>query len=142
MVLTRDGVDLFRLKLDKDFQQFQARAYHGTDKTNASQKRYPLPTNSTLLDYYRKLRRASGNPNCFLLPKSAPPELSNQMADDFAFVMQMLSEYADERKPAKYAVAKKAREIVRQVNDNRRAAGFSVLIKERSTRTYERWIDL
>lgn len=63
------------------------------------------------------------------------------MADDFAFVMQILSEYADDKQPAKSAIAEKARDIVAQVNESRHAAGFPALIKEKSVRTCERWID-
>lgn len=142
MVLTPEGVSEFRHLLDGEYQRFQARAYYGTDRPNASQRRYPLPANTTLLDYFRRFRRAQGNPSCFLVPKKTSPDLHHQMTEDFAFTMQLLSEYASEKKPAKSAIAARALEIIQEVNENRKSANFPILIAEKSVRTYERWIDI
>jgi transposase InsO family protein len=142
MPLTREGVNQSKVQLDKEFQQFQARAYHSTDKPNASQRRFPLPASSTLLDYYRRFRGANENPNCFLVSKAEAVEETVQMSDDFVFVMQLLSKYASETKPAKSAIAVECCKTVKAVNKNRREMDYPHMIDERCARTYERWIDL
>lgn len=142
MVLTPAGVDAYRSGLDKEYQAYQARVNFGTDKPNASQQRFALPTNTTLLEYFRKFRRSAGNPSAFLVVRGHEIDTNDQKAHDFALVMGLLQAFASNTKPSKGEVIDDMLDEIRKINQQRTENGFPVLIKERSVRTYERWIDL
>jgi len=142
MPLTPEGVQLKRAVLDREFSDHQARIKYGTEKANATQSLKPLPANTTLLEYYRKIRKAAQNPMVFVPPRAQPVDLDHQAAEDFLFILRVLYEYASSKQPAKSEIAEKAVEEVAKENQRRRAAGIVHLIPTRSSRTYERWIDL
>lgn len=141
MPLTPEGVEDRRSEMEREFRDQQARMNYGTEKSNATQSLKPLPANTTLLEYYRKFRKAQGNPSVFIPPRSAPVDISHQEAIDLHFILMILYEYASATKIAKYEIAQKAVKGVEEENERRRSHGFPVLIKVRSARTYERWID-
>lgn len=142
MPLTPDGVQSQRAILEREFSNHQARIKYGTDKANATQHLKPLPANTTLLEYYRKIRKAAQNPMVFVPPRAQPVDLDHQSAEDFLFILRILYSYASLKQPAKSEIAEKAVEEVAKENDRRRAAGIAHFIPTRSPRTYERWIDL
>lgn len=141
MPLTPEGVSLRRSDLDGDYKKYQAQVDYGTNKSNATQSLKPLPENTTLLEYYRRIRKGQHNPKVFLQPRAEPVDIDHQEAIDLHFILVILNEYASATKIAKCDVAQKAVEGVKEENARRRAHGFPVLIKDRSARTYERWID-
>lgn len=142
MPLTSDGVQSRRAVMDREFSDHQARIRYGTERANATQSLKPLPANTTLLEYYRKIRKAAQNPMVFVPPRARPVDLDHQAAEDFLFILRILYDYASSRQPAKSEIAEKAVEEVAKENERRRAAGILHLIPTRSSRTYERWIDL
>ncbi|SEN87393.1 hypothetical protein SAMN05216227_10294 [Pseudorhodobacter antarcticus] len=77
----------------------------------------------------------------FLPPRAEPIDIDHQEAIDLHYILIILYEYASATKIAKCDVAQKAVKGVEEENDRRRSHGFPVLIKVRSARTYERWID-
>ena len=141
MPLTPEGVEVRRPELEREFRDYQARMDYGTEKSNSTQSLKPLPANTTLLEYYRKLRKGQHNPKIFLPPRSEPVDIDHQEAVDLHFILTILYEYASATKIAKCDVAQKAVKGVEEENERRRSHGFPVLIKVRSARTYERWID-
>jgi putative transposase len=141
MPLTLNGVEVRRSELEREFRDQQARMNFGTEKSNSTQSLKPLPANTMLLEYYRKFRKTQGNPNVFLPPRSKPVDISHQEAIDLHFILIILYEYASATKIAKCEIAQKAVKGVEEENSRRRSHGFPVLIKVRSARTYERWID-
>ena len=150
MTLTREGVAIFRLKLDADYRQFQARIKYGTEKTNSSQSLHPLPCSDTLLGYLRKYKNADHDPNVFNTKRvsTQTPTFAN---DDFNFVMNILRDYArggpsaeDSRpvgKSSKKEIAERAVKEVAAENARRAKLGPLKLIPVKSVRTYERYID-
>ncbi|MBU2936489.1 MULTISPECIES: hypothetical protein [Pacificibacter] len=141
MPLTPAGVEVRRSKLEREFRDHQARMDYGTEKSNSTQSLKPLPSNTTLLEYYRKMRKGQNNPKVFLPPRANPIDIDHQEAIDLHFILIILYEYASATKIAKCDVAQKAVVGVEEENARRRSQGFPVLIKVRSARTYERWID-
>ena len=141
MPLTPEGVEVRRPELEREFRDYQARMDYGTEKSNSTQSLKPLPANTTLLEYYRKLRKGQHNPKIFLPPRSEPVDIDHQEAVDLHFILTILYEYASATKIAKCDVAQKAVKGVEDENERRRSHGSPVLIKVRSARTYERWID-
>lgn len=141
MVLTRDGVDPFRRRLEKYFKNFQAQSYYGTDRANSTQSLKPLPENSTLLDDYRKYRQAGGNPNAFLPKDVQPADMGDRKAADYAFVTSLLSAYVSDKEIAKCEVAEDTLDEILKVNAARNETGLIPPIPVRSLRQYERYID-
>ena len=141
MVLTRDGVDPFRHRLEKSYKDFQAQSYFGTDKANSTQSLKPLPENCTLLDGYRIYRKSNGNPNAFLPKDVQPANLSDQETADYAFVTSFLAEYASGTTISKGDVAETALDEILKENARRAEVGFPAPIPVRSVRQYERYID-
>jgi transposase InsO family protein len=141
MPLTPDGVEVRRHELEREFRDYQARVDYGTKKSNATQSLKPLPANTTLLEYYRKIRKGQNNPKVFIPPRAEPIDIDHQEAVDSHYILMILYEYASATKIAKCDVAKKAVDGVKEENDRRRSHGYPNLIKFRSIRTYERWID-
>ncbi|WP_416883153.1 hypothetical protein [Marivita sp.] len=141
MKLTRDGVTEFRASLIEDYETYQARKFYGTRKANAAQRLKKLPAVSTLLENYRKYRRANGNPNTFLPTVSEPIDLDLQASLDFCFVMERLGKYACATQVSKSKVIDDMIEDVRAENAARASLG-QPLIKILSHRQYERWIEL
>lgn len=142
MPLTPEGVQSKRAELEREFSDHQARIKYGTERANATQHLKVLPANTTLLEYYRKIRKAAQNPMVFVPPRAQPVDLDHQAAEDFLFILRILYDYASSKQPAKSEIAEKAIEEVAKENERRRAAGIAHLIPTRSSRTYERWIDL
>lgn len=141
MPLTPDGVEFRRSDLEDDYRNHQARVDYGTETTNSTQSMKLLPANTTLLEYYRKFRKAQGNLEVFLPPRAEPIDINHQEAIDLHFILTILYEYASATKIAKCDVAQKAVDAAKEENARRRLHGFPSLIKARSIRTYERWID-
>lgn len=141
MPLTPEGIQMERSILEREFADHQARITYGTEKANATQHLKPLPANTTLLEYYRRIRKAAENPMVFVPPRVKPVDLDLQAAEDFLFILRVLYGYASSKQPAKSEIATEAVKEVAQENERRRAAGIPHLIPTRSPRTYERWID-
>lgn len=141
MPLTPEGVEDRRSEMEREFRDYQARMDYGTEKSNSTQSLKPLPANTTLLEYYRKIRKGQHNPKAFIPPRSEPIDIDHQEAVDLHFILTILYEYASATKIAKCDVAQMAVKGVKEENDRRRAHGFPALMKVRSVRTYERWID-
>jgi transposase InsO family protein len=141
MLRTREGVEAYRNKLSKDDLQYQARTRYGTDRPNTSQYLKPLPAASTLLRYDKLLRMAGGDPRVFQPSPSRSDLLDPQQADDHLFILNQLYRYERDPSTTKEGVAEATVEAIRKENAARRAAGIPNLIPERSTRTYERYID-
>jgi transposase InsO family protein len=141
MPRTREGVEAYRGQMSKDDLQYQARTRYGTDRPNTSQFLKPLPAASTLLRYDKLFRMASGDPRVFLPSLSRSDLLDPQQAKDHLLILGHLYRYEREPSMSKEAVAEATVEAVRKENAARKAAGIPHLIPERSTRTYERYID-
>ncbi|GAA4227508.1 hypothetical protein GGQ68_004365 [Sagittula marina] len=140
MILTRDGVQTWRAKLDRDYKSYQARRDYGTETANATQSLKPLPRNDTLLSYYRKFRKGGQQAKVFCPPRARSVDLDEQAIEDQNFVLRFLRQYPD-KPDSKSDVAAHTVSQVEKENERRRAAGYPVLIDVKSTRTYERWID-
>lgn len=141
MKLTRESVKEFRASLVDDYETYQARKFHGTQKPNAAQRLKRLPADSTLLENFKKYRRANGNPNVFLPTTSDPIDLDLQASADFCFVMDRLGKYATSYPASKRKVIEDMLEDVEAENTYRASIGKPE-IKLLSHRQYERWIDL
>lgn len=151
MTLTRQGVDQYRARLEADYKQFQVRTKYGTEKANASQSLHPLPANDTLLGYLRKFEKSGGDPNVFNVQRRRSKSLP-VVDDNLNFVLHILQKYAqagpspyDELptgKSSKREIAERAVDAVAEENLRRLDLGRTDLIPTRSTRTYERYIDL
>lgn len=142
MVLTREGVEAHRGRMAVDYATWQARIVYGTARPNASQAHHPLPAADTLLEYYRTWRRSRGNPDAFLSFVSRTRTSGLEGKEEVLFVLGILREYASDSEPAKQEIASRAREAVIAENGRLLAAGSADLMRVRSVRTYERWIDL
>ncbi|MFG6501520.1 hypothetical protein [Sulfitobacter sp. 1A15106] len=142
MPLTPKGVEQKKTALAEDYKKYQARIRYDTEAANCNQDMKSLPANTTLLDYYRKFRKGQQNPMVFIPPRSKPVDHDHIAANDFHFILGILNEYADAAPVAKCEVAAKAVEEAKKENERRKAAGFPNLIKVKSARQYERWIDM
>jgi transposase InsO family protein len=142
MPLTPEGVEVRRSQLVTDYNNYQANSEYQTQKSNTTQTLNPLPANTTLLDYYRRYRKGGHNPKVFIPQRPGPIDIDHQEAIDRHYILTILSQYASGTNIAKRDVAEKAVEGVEEENDRRRSLGFSALIKVKSARTYERWIDV
>lgn len=151
MALTRPGVEQYRASLEADYKKFQVRTRYGTEKANASQKFHPLPANDTLLGYLRKFEKSGGDPKVFNIERGRskkPPVVD----DNLNFVLNILQQYAqagpspyDELptgKSSKREISQRAVNEVAKENNRRSELGRIDLIPTKSTRTYERYIDL
>lgn len=141
MVLTPDGVKGYVVSLAAEYAKHQCREKYGTDKPNSTQHLRPLPSVTTLLDYYRQYRKAKGNVQ--KLGRKAPvsKDQGDQCCNDKALVLSMLMDYATQECPSAEEVAANAMTAVRKINAHRRECGFDHFIREyKCTRTYERWI--
>lgn len=140
MILTRDGVQAWRAKLDRDYKSYQARRDYVTETANATQRLKPLPCNDILLEYYRKFRKGGQKAKVFCPPRARSEDLDEQAVEDQNFVLRCLQQYLN---PAfsKSEVAADTVSEVEKENERRRAAGCPVLIDVKSVRTYERWIE-
>ena len=141
MVLTPDGVKEYEASLAAEYAKHQSREKYGTDKPNSTQHLRPLPTVTTLLDYYRQYRNCNGNVQALGRKAPASRVQSDQYCNDKALVLSMLMDYANQACPSAGDVAADTMAAVREINAHRRECGFLHFIREYdSTRTYERWI--
>jgi len=85
MRLTIDGVHEFVAAIEEDYRNYQSLALYGTLKPNSTQNLKPLPAITTLLEYYRKFRRAGQDHRVFMRPKKRPTDLLMQEAEDLRF---------------------------------------------------------
>ncbi|WGW05323.1 hypothetical protein [Tropicibacter oceani] len=140
MKLTKDGVAQFRSEMISDYETYQARKKYGTLKANQAQLLKRLPSNSNLLEKFRKYRRVNGNPKAFLPVKSDPIDLDLQASEDFCFVMERLGRYASAAPISKNEVIDDLIGDMKKENAYRASIGktrMTIL----SQRQYERWID-
>ena len=141
MKLTPAGVEQFRSEMVRDYEIYQARKYYGTQKANQAQLLKRLPSNSNLLEKFRKYRRTNGNPRAFLPVKSDPIDMDLQASEDFCFVMERLGRYASEAPISKAEVIDDLIDDMKAENIYRASIGKTEM-KIMSKRQYERWIDL
>lgn len=140
MRLTPDGVREFVPVLEEEYRTYQSQLEYGTLKSNSTQSLKPLPSVTTLLEYYRKFRRAGCDHRVFLRPKKRPTHFNHQEAEDLRFVLSHLYGFAVSTRVAKSDVGEKTLEAVVAENQRRAEAGYPK-IKVRSAYTYQRWIN-
>lgn len=141
MKLTEEGVWEFSSALEAEYRNYQSMVEYGTAKPNSTQSLKPLPSVSTLLEYYRVFRRSGEDPRVFSRKKSEPEEMADQEMIDLRFVLTHLYEYAESAPVSKKEVGENTLKAVKAENERRRAIGYP-LISERSADRYSRWIDL
>lgn len=145
MKLTPDGVHDFRQALADEYQIYQSVILYGTSKPNATQSLKILPSNTTLLKYYRDLRHPKENDSRVFLPprsKQEPLKHDHQKALDRILVLRQLYEYASGTCVSKKEVSEKTVEAVLAENERRRSAGYPAPMKVLSADRYSRYIDL
>lgn len=143
MKLTRDGVYDYRRELERDFARYQCLIAYGTEKPNSNQKLYPLPQNSTLLEYYKKFRFAGSDPRIFIpAVREQIKDFSNQALEDLRFVLFHLADYASAEQPSKKDVAAATRKAVIAENTTRRLTGSAPEMRVLSVDRYTRYIDM
>ncbi|MCT4607803.1 MAG: hypothetical protein N4A70_01195 [Pelagimonas sp.] len=142
MLLTPERVETKRHLLEREYRRFQSMRDYGTERTNTLQRIHPLPSNTTLLLYYRQFRSADGSARAFA-PASVEfvNDFENLSHTDKFFVLCHLHDYIAKPEMSKNAVASNTRDQVLIENQRREAAGYHHLINVKSVRTYERWID-
>lgn len=142
MLLTPEAVKAERQSIAQDYECFQSMRDYGTARPNSSQRLFPLPSNTTLLLYFRKFRAVGGSARAFA-PASVEfvNDFENLAVRDTFFVLCHLHDYIAKPEKSKNAVASSTRDQVLIENHRREAAGYHHLIDVKSVRTYERWID-
>ena len=139
MRLTPDGVREFIAALEEEYRTHQSQLDYGTLKSNSTQSLKPLPSVTTLLEHYRKFRRAGYDHRVFLRPRKRPTHFNHQEAEDLRFVLVHLYGYAVSTEISKSEVGEKTRAAVLAENERRAETGCPK-IKVRSACTYQRWI--
>lgn len=139
MRLTPDGVREFIAALEEEYRTYQSQLDYGTLKSNSTQSLKPLPSVTTLLEHYRKFRRAGYDHRVFLRPRKRPTHFNHQEAEDLRFVLIHLYGYAVSTEVSKSEVGEKTRAAVLAENERRAETGCPK-IKVRSACTYQRWI--
>lgn len=140
MKLTPDGVLEFLGAIEDDYLNYQSLVLYGTQKRNSTQSLKPVPAATTLLEHYRKFRRAGNDPRAFARRSRSRNVAVDQTPEDFRYVLTVLYDYADGTVRSKTEVSEKAVEAVKAENARRLVAGFPAPMKLRSADRYSRWI--